>query len=299
MCGIRMNGFINFLKPPGMTSSDAVVALRKLLPRKTPVGHGGTLDPEAAGVLPLCVGKATRLFDYIIDKDKTYIGEICFGARTDTDDATGRVLERSGRIPDESELAGALTRFIGDIMQVPPGYSAIKREGEPMYKKARRGEDTGLEARKVRIERLVILARTAEDRYLLKIVCGKGVYIRALMRDLGKAAGSCAHMSFLLRSRAGSMDAENALTLDEIKALKDISDALMPMDAMLGSYPALVLGEEYRQNVRNGQSIRPEWTVRGEALPSTPLRLYVGDEFAGMGELADDGSVRIKTMLLG
>ena len=172
-----MDGFINLLKPPGMTSSDAVMAVRRLLPRKTAVGHGGTLDPDAAGVLPICVGKATRLFDYIIDKDKVYIGELWLGVRTDTLDASGRVLETSDTNADSAQLECCLKQFTGEILQVPPMYSALKKGGEPLYKLARKGEDVALEARSVRIHSIEILHKTASDRYLMRIVCGKGVYI--------------------------------------------------------------------------------------------------------------------------
>ena len=125
-----MDGFINILKPPGMTSSDAVLAVRRLLPRKTAVGHGGTLDPDAAGVLPVCVGKATRLFDYIIDKKKVYVGELCLGASTDTCDASGKVIETSDAYPCAEDVKNALSHFVGDIMQTPPVYSALKRGGK-------------------------------------------------------------------------------------------------------------------------------------------------------------------------
>lgn len=209
-----MDGFINLLKPPGMTSSDAVMAVRRLLPRKTAVGHGGTLDPDAAGVLPICVGKATRLFDYIIDKDKTYIGELLLGVSTDTLDASGRITAKREANVDSSQLEDCLKQFTGEIMQVPPMYSALKVGGEPLYKLARKGEDRMLNARKVRIRSLEILRRTASDRFLLRIVCGKGVYIRSLMRDIGDALGCGGCMSFLIRAQAGVLSIDESLTLD-------------------------------------------------------------------------------------
>ena len=128
-----MDGFINVLKPPGMTSSDAVLFVRRLLPRKTAVGHGGTLDPDAAGVLPVCVGRATRLFDYIIDKTKVYIGELCLGVTTDTADASGKVLETRPVRASADDVKHVLPEFTGHIWQVPPMYSALKRDGRPLY----------------------------------------------------------------------------------------------------------------------------------------------------------------------
>ena len=141
-----MDGFINVLKPPGMTSSDAVLFVRRLLPRKTAVGHGGTLDPDAAGVLPVCVGRATRLFDYIIDKTKVYIGELCLGVTTDTADASGKVLETRSVRASADDVKHVLPEFTGHIWQVPPMYSALKRDGRPLYELARRGETLDIPA---------------------------------------------------------------------------------------------------------------------------------------------------------
>lgn len=198
-----MNGFINLLKPPGMTSQDAVSRIKRLLPRGTAVGHGGTLDPDAAGVLPICVGRATRLFDYIVDKRKEYIGELALGTATDTCDAGGRITERCRVNVSRSEVENALKAFVGDIMQTPPAYSAIKRGGEALYKKARRGEDIDIPARQVRIDAITLIGQTSPDRYLIKIACHKGVYIRSLMRDIARKLGCPGHMSFLLRTASG------------------------------------------------------------------------------------------------
>lgn len=293
-----MDGFINLLKPPGMTSSDAVMAVRRLLPRKTAVGHGGTLDPDAAGVLPICVGKATRLFDYIIDKDKTYIGELLLGVRTDTLDASGQVLEVRDVNVTRLQLENALTHFTGEILQVPPMYSALKMGGEPLYKLARKGEDIALEARKVRIHSLEVLRQTGENRWLIKIVCGKGVYIRSLMRDLGDALGSSGCMSFLLRSQAGAMNVNESLSLNDLKQLDDISKALLPLDSMLSAYPKAVAAPDKRINVLNGQPVKREWLCEGDPQGGKPVRLYVGDAFAGMGNILSDGSILVKPMLL-
>ena len=272
-----MNGFINLLKPPGMTSSDAVLAVRRLLPKKTAVGHGGTLDPDAAGVLPICVGKATRLFDYIIDKQKVYVGELCLGVTTDTYDLSGRIISAKTVNMDVSRIEEAARTFTGQIMQLPPMYSALKQGGEPLYKKARKGQMAELQPRPVRVDSIEILEQTAENRFLMRIACGKGVYIRSLMHDIGQKLGCGGCMSFLMRVSAGAMDVSGALTLDEIVA------------------------EQYRQNVINGQTIRPAWASlpcdeAGEEAGKT-LRLYVGDEFAGMGERTPDG-IRINAMLL-
>ena len=293
-----MNGFIDLIKPPGMTSSDAVMAVRRLLPRKTPVGHGGTLDPDAAGVLPICVGKATRLFDYIIDKDKTYIGELLLGVETDTLDASGKILARHDVNVSMDAVFSVLNEFTGAIEQVPPVYSALKLGGEPMYRLARKGESIALEARRVHVHSIELLCQTAPDRFLLKIICGKGVYIRSLMRDIGARLGSGGCMSFLLRSQSGALTAGDGYTLDELSAMEDISHALQPCDAMLGAYPKAVLPEEKRANLLNGQMLMKDWFTQNEAAPGEIARVYVENEFAGMGVMNDDGSLKIKAMLL-
>ena len=154
-----MNGFLNVYKPTGRTSSDLVVFVRKRLPRGTAVGHGGTLDPEASGVLPVCVGSATRLFDYIIDKQKTYVARLKLGVETDTQDATGQVVADRPVTVGEAEVRAALPRFIGEIEQVPPMYSAIKRDGQRLYKLARRGETVALAPRPCRVDDIRYLGR--------------------------------------------------------------------------------------------------------------------------------------------
>lgn len=292
-----MNGFINLIKPCGMTSSDAVLAVRRLLPRKTPVGHGGTLDPDAAGVLPVCVGKATRLFDYIIDKKKTYLGEFCAGMETDTCDASGRVLQRSDKLPSAEEVEAVLERFKGEILQVPPVFSALKRDGEPLYKLARKGENVEPEARPVTVYDLKLLNVLPGGRFLLRIDCGKGTYIRSLMRDIGRELGCLGHMSFLLRSRAGAFDAADGMTLDELTAA-GAEKALFPMDYPLGAFCRAEADPAYRLNIMNGQDIRPEWVKPFAARPGDSVRLYAGNEFAGMGVVNEDGSIKVKTMLL-
>jgi tRNA pseudouridine55 synthase len=292
-----MNGFINLLKPAGMTSSDAVIQVRRLLERGTRVGHGGTLDPDAAGVLPICVGKATRLFDYIIDKKKTYVGELCLGVETDTYDASGRIESTSPVTADEIALKEVLPRFVGDIFQLPPAYSALKQGGVALYKKARRGEDVVLEPRMVHIDSVQLLKSLGKDRYLLKIECGKGVYIRSLMHDIGEALGCGGHMSFLLRSQSGYFSAEDSFSLDELKAMEDLSRALVPMDAPLAAFPAAEADAAYTKNIMDGQTVRFDWLNGPRPAPGQKVRLYAGKRFAGMGEAAEDG-IRIDAMLL-
>ena len=173
-----MNGFLNLNKPTGRTSSDLVVFVRKRLPRGTAVGHGGTLDPEASGVLPVCVGSATRLFDYIIDKQKVYVARLRLGIETDTQDATGRVVAEYPVDAGEAELRAVLPRFTGNILQIPTMYSALKRDGKRLYQLARKGESVALEPRPCRVDAIEYLRDEGGGVHALRIRCGKGVYIR-------------------------------------------------------------------------------------------------------------------------
>lgn len=294
-----MDGFLNILKPPGMSSGDVVFQVRRLLPRGTRVGHGGTLDPDAAGVLPVCVGRAARLFDYIIDKQKTYIAELRLGIVTDTQDASGAVLERHDASGvTEEDVRAVLPQFTGAIEQVPPMYSALKRGGQKLCDLARRGESLELEPRPVMIHALEYMGRRDETAHLLRIVCGKGTYIRTLCHDIGAALGVGGHMAFLLRSAAGCFDVQAAVTIEELKTASDegrLESLLYPLDAPLGHMAALRLGAEWEKQVVNGVPVR----MKGARFaPGEIVRVYLEDRFAGMGQADETGLIRMKAMLL-
>lgn len=288
-----MDGFLNVLKPPGMTSSDVVVTVRRGLARGTRVGHGGTLDPDAAGVLPVCVGRATRLFDYFIDKEKEYLAELTLGVVTDTQDATGRVLEVREVCITEAQLRAACARLTGDIVQVPPAYSAIKRGGVRLYELARRGEAPEAEGRPVRVEALDCLGPAGYNRYRMRVICRKGVYVRTLMHDLGALLGCGGHMSFLLRTRAGAFDIARASTLEEI-AQTGAAPLLKPLDAPLQHLSAVRLDRTHTHAVKNGNPVPAPEGLN----PGTVVRVYLEDAFAGIGEVGDQGQLRFRAMLL-
>ena len=288
------DGFLNLLKPPGITSSDAVVLVRRAFPRGTKVGHMGTLDPEAAGVLPIGVGSAARLFDYVTEKEKTYRAEIAIGAETDTQDATGQVVARGPAVTEE-ELRAVLPRFVGEIEQIPPAYSAIKVGGRKLYEAARAGETLEVPSRKVTIYGLDFAGKSGENRFLLDVRCGRGTYIRTLCQDIGRALGTCSHMAFLLRVQSGIFGIADAVTPEEF--LESAPDAhLLPLDAPLRHLPAVHLSEKLERVVRNGNPIRMEgWK---HPLPEGKIaRVYLGEAFAGMGE-AKEGCIRFRCMLL-
>ena len=294
-----MDGFLVLNKPLGKTSSDCVVFVRRRLPRGTAIGHGGTLDPMASGVLPVCVGAATRLFDYIIDKQKTYVAELQLGVVTDTQDATGAVVETRSVNVTEADVRAALPRFIGEIWQRPPMYSAIKRGGKRLYELARRGESVEVAPRACRVDDVRLTASLGDGRYRLEVDCGKGVYIRTLCHDIGAYLGCGGHMASLERTRAGVFTLENALTLEEVDALgaDGLEARLLPMDAAIAHLSAVRVEARHRAAVRNGMPLRPEW-LDAPAPQVEAVRVYVGGEFAGIGAPREDGSVRFRAMLL-
>jgi tRNA pseudouridine55 synthase len=240
-------------KPAGATSHDVVEAARRALGTRR-VGHLGTLDPLATGVLPLAVREATKLASFVSDAEKTYTGEIELGVETDTLDAEGRVLRRhEGALPGEAELAAALPGFVGEIAQVPPMFSAVKRAGVPLHRLARRGVDVAREPKKVRVDAFRLLA-FAPPRARVEVRCGPGTYVRSLASDLGRALGCGAHLASLRRLRSGPFRIEDALPLPELEALARegrLEARLIPPVNVLG-LPVLRLGPEDERRVRHG-----------------------------------------------
>lgn len=287
------SGFAIVNKPPGLTSSDVVVRLRRLFPRGTKVGHMGTLDPGATGVLPVGVGKAARLFDFVIDKDKEYVAELRLGVETDTQDRFGQAVARRPADVTEARFREAAAGFVGMIEQVPPAYSAVKVDGRRLYKVAREGGEAVAAPRPARIDRLDLL-RLRGDTALIEVACGRGTYIRTLIRDLGAALGCGAHMTFLVRTRAGPFRIGDALSLDAL-ARSGADMPLAPMDAPLMHLPALELDASCAAQARNGS---PLPAAMMEDLPEDgPCRAYVGGCFAGILTRKAD-QLRWKAMLL-
>ena len=271
-----MDGFINVLKPPGMSSHDVVGRVRRILMTKK-VGHAGTLDPGAAGVLPVAVGRATRLIEYLEATDKSYRAEVLFGLRTDTDDDTGTVLETcspAGFTADAIEAA--LERFRGTIEQRPPLVSAIKVDGERGYDLARKGSTMELPAREVTIHALRFVARR-ENVLLLDVHCSKGTYIRSLCRDLGEALGAPATMGFLLRTRVGAFSIDAAYALEELEAVG--AGAIVAPERYLEHLVRCDLPPNRRRAFYNGLST----TVRGLEAQGAPVAVYADGAFIGVG----------------
>ena len=280
-------GFLNVLKPPGMSSAQLVGRVRRLL-GGAKIGHAGTLDPEAAGVLPLMVGKATRLFDYMQDKQKAYITEVAFGCATDTQDAQGKAVATGDLYPSREALAALLPSFVGEQLQTPPMFSALKRDGRRLYDLARQGETVALEGRPVTVHSLVLLGITPRHGALLQVACSKGFYVRTLCHDLGQALGCPAHMRFLLRTQSGVFTLDTAQTLEQITLAAQteaLAGALLPMETALLHLPAADIPPALGKPFRNG--IPLPWEALA-ALPAAtenqPVRLYLRGELIAIGE---------------
>ncbi len=280
-----MDGIFPINKAPGMTSHDVVARVRRLARQKS-VGHAGTLDPAATGVLPVCLGKATRVAEFLSESGKAYRATIRFGIVTDTYDAEGAVVREAPVALDEAAIRAALPSFLGPQMQVPPAYSAIKRGGQPAYKAARAGEAVALDPRPVVIYDLRLISWAPPD-LVLDVECGKGTYIRSLAYDLGQRLGPGAHLAALVRTRSGPFRLDQCLTLEELEAaLADGSwaDALYAPDEALLDWRAAILGAESERRVLNGMPLRLTARLHNTApAPDEPLRAYsTGGRFLGI-----------------
>jgi tRNA pseudouridine55 synthase len=252
-----MDGVLNINKPPGMTSHDVVLRVRRILKEKR-IGHTGTLDPLATGVLVLCVGKATRIAQYLEAGEKEYRAIMRLGVTTDTLDAEGRVLEtRPHTHPDREKIIEVMRQFTGSIMQQPPAYSAVKVSGVPSYKLARAGKAGPLASRPVTIFTLEL---TSYEHPLVgfTVRCSKGVYVRTLCADMGETLGMGAHLTSLVRTCSGGFSLDRAITLDalaETVAAGDQEQALISIDEALADFPAVLLNEQESLRVMHGNQI--------------------------------------------
>ena len=276
-----MDGIVTILKPPGMTSSNVVFDVRKIFSEKR-AGHLGTLDPAAAGVLPVCLGRATRLFDILVDKDKEYVFEIAFGTQTDTQDAYGTVLARDERIVEQSELRRILPEFIGDQVQAASIYSALKVDGKKMYDLARAGETIEPRLREISVHELELIEQTAPNRFLLRAVCSRGTYVRSLCESIAEKLGTIGYVPVLLRTRSGPFMSERALTIAELEAAKSagtLDQTLTSCEDAMAFLPELRLPVDRTIPTKNGL----ETHVRGET--DGLVRAYGDGEFLGIGEI--------------
>lgn len=252
--GRDISGWLVIDKPAGPTSTAVVNKVRWALGAKK-AGHAGTLDPEATGVLAVALGEATKTVPYITDALKAYRFTVRLGQATNTDDTEGDVIATSDTRPTDERIKDALGAFVGDIMQVPPKFSAVKIDGERAYKLARSGEDVEIAARPLRVEELIMTDRPDADHVTLEMICGKGGYVRAIARDLGAALGCFGHVRELRRIWSGPFDAEDGLSMDQVEALArtpELDTCVRPVADGLADLPELRATPEGAARLRNG-----------------------------------------------
>lgn len=279
---MSINGFINVLKPPGMTSHDVVSCLRRIYGTKK-IGHAGTLDPAAAGVLPVAVGNATRLLEYMGNTDKRYRAEVLLGLSTDTDDDTGNILERTlFTMPPQEKITTALLGFYGDIMQTPSVYSAIKINGRKACDLARSHIDVVIPPRSIHIYELV-LRQIFTDKFCIDVHCSKGTYIRSLCVDIGKSLEIPATMGFLIRTAVGSFSLADSHTLEEIA--NNPLQSLQGVNILLNYIPGCAVDELAIANFRQGKKIKHD----GSQKDGMAVLVYNDVDFAGIGIISENG----------
>lgn len=283
------NGIIVIDKPAGWTSMDVCAKIRGVLHERR-VGHAGTLDPMATGVLPVFVGRATRAVEFAAEGGKEYVAGLRLGVVTNTQDTSGTVLEEKPVSVDRAALEAALASFRGDILQIPPMYSAIKRDGKKLYELARKGQEVEREPRPVTIYGLEVVDQTGPADYLLRVQCSKGTYVRTLCHDIGQALGCGGCMYSLRRTEAAGFSLDQAVTLDTLLSAEDPQSLLLPVDAYFAGRPILILKPEPEKKVRNGASLP------APGLPDGEYRVYSqSQEFLALCQVQDGRLTTIKS----
>ncbi|MCL2672208.1 MAG: tRNA pseudouridine(55) synthase TruB [Clostridiales bacterium] len=289
----EIEGVFNLLKPPGLSSNDLVTDVKRLFSAKS-VGHLGTLDPGAAGVLPVTMGRATKLFDYLVDKEKEYIAEISFGQETDTQDALGAVIASAPCHITTEQVKNILPQFRGSIEQTAPMYSALKHQGQKLYDLALKGEHIE-KIRAVSISELEYLEETGENRHLIRATTSRGTYIRTLCRDIGAAFNVPAHMSFLLRTRSGPFTLSGAITFPELQTAFSNGTHIQHLhscEETLSFLPRIDLPADRLIPTKNGLSTH----IATPSLHSGLCLLHSSNTFLGIGEIKGT-TVKLKVHL--
>lgn len=280
-----MQGILNILKPPNMTSHDIVSVVRKKLKLKK-VGHTGTLDPMAVGVLPVCIGKATKIIEYLQNDTKVYRAELTLGKTTDTQDRWGNIIAQSDLQVDEKDIMDVINTFKGEQFQVPPMYSALKYKGKKLYELAREGKEVKREPRKIFIFYLNIL-RIVDNKVLFDVKCSKGTYVRTLCHDIGHALGTGGHMSFLERLESGVFKLENAITIEELNDadMDTIENKYFyQIDYPLQFIPRVDVNPSALKLLLNGVKLKEGCFKLDKAVKNNDLlRIYVEDKFLALG----------------
>lgn len=297
-----MNKIVNILKPTGMTSHDVVSRVRRILNIKK-VGHTGTLDPDAAGVLPICIGKATKVSELILNKDKSYICELTLGIETDTYDSSGTILSRCDTSNiNELDIIKAFKTQEGEINQLPPVYSALKVNGQKMCDLARKGKADliDIKPRKVHIKKIDIL-NINNNKITFEVKCSKGTYVRSICHDIGEHLGCGGHMSFLLRTSSGKFDLDSAITLEQLEELSQnnlLQNYLYDIDYVLDNLPEVNLKPSAKRYYINGGVIDSKrFIIKGSNKKNIDLvRVYSENNFIGVGKiLKDSNTIELKS----
>ena len=286
---MELNGILIFHKPQDFTSHDVVAKLRGIL-RTRKIGHGGTLDPMATGVLPIFVGGATKAADYAAAQDKTYEAGFTLGFSTDTQDTTGMVTAQSEKCVTEDEVRAALNTFLGAQKQVPPMYSAIKIDGQKLYDLARKGKEVERPARDITILDIALLSFDPDtQKGAFRATCSKGTYVRTIVHDLGEKLGTYAAMHALTRTRAGVYDLSEAVTFDQIERARDdgtLEGLFRPTDSLFVDYPAVTLNAEGRDRAARGATVFERQTDGlAHFAPGTLCRVYADGKFLMLGRV--------------
>lgn len=290
-----MNGIINILKPTGMTSHDVVSAVRKILNTKK-VGHAGTLDPNVAGVLVICIGKGTKISEILMNGDKEYICELILGSMTDTQDSYGKIIEER-EIPKLSEqiILDALKRFEGEQIQIPPAYSAVKLNGKKLYEYARENIAVEKSGKSINIKEITLI-KFYENRVLMKVKCTKGTYMRTLCNDIGIYLGTLGYMGVLVRTEAKGMKIENSITLEELKFLSDnnrIDECLISPDKAVPMENVIVEESNYNRLI-SGNEIYFDTT----AIKNDEFYIFCRGMLIGIGHKSGENEIKINKMLI-
>ncbi|MCO4881144.1 tRNA pseudouridine(55) synthase TruB [Paraburkholderia caribensis] len=273
-----LDGVLLLDKPVGLSSNDALIRAKRLYLAKK-AGHTGTLDPLASGLLPLCFGEATKFSQDLLEADKTYEATMRLGIRTTTGDAEGEAIETRDVTCDQAAVEQALVQFRGEIVQVPPMYSALKRDGKPLYEYARAGQTVEREGRQVTIHALEVLACALPD-VTFRVTCSKGTYVRTLAEDIGEVLGCGAHLVMLRRTGVGALTLADSVTLDALSdALPDERDAwIQPVDALLSTFPSVQLDADATRRFLHGQRLRlADLAVDESVLQGTRARVYASE----------------------
>lgn len=277
-----MKGFINIIKPQNMSSAAVVSIVKKKF--NLPCGHMGTLDPMATGVLPIGIAKTSRLFQYLLDKDKTYVAKFVFGFSTDTLDVTGKILEQNGKVPTIEQIKQVLPQFIGEIEQVPPNYSAKCINGKRGYQLARQGIEFEIPPKKVTIQNIKLINQISNKEFLFEIKCKGGTYIRSLARDIGLSCGCLATMSALDRTTCGIFNYQNGTTIEQLKNSDNVERFLIAPERSL-NFEEICLSNQQAQRILDG--------IFGKTKFKDGLyKVFNEQDFWGVGQV-EDGVLKI------